>query len=199
MNTMTASTMIANVAKQASTDVSSSLFTKSFLLDLLNDSLDYIYTSHNWSWNIVEETITPTTWSDAITLPTPAQDIFSVKDSDDNTYKQVTLPWWWDNEFKLDWDVLKFNKTLESDITVVYRRWNKKFDISNQWNYLDIPSGYNSILRWLMLTDILPLWLWEWGWWLMNNYFNRANDALIKKSKIDAYATPKKFHTNAVK
>ena len=197
MNTMNADTMIANVSKQANTNIASALFTKSFLLDLLNDALDYVYTYHNWSWNIITETITASGY--AITLSYSAQNIFSVKDSLWNTYTQTELPWWWETKFTLQWNVIKFNKEVIWDIIITYRRWNKRYDLTNSSDYLDIPSWYNNIVRWLMLTDILPLWLWEWSWNLMISWYNRALDALNRKAKIDTYAEPKVKHTKAFK
>ena len=79
MNTTTVDTMIANVAKQANSNISSALFDKSFLLSLLNDALDFVYTYHNWSWNIVEESFNVNN-NDSITLSYPAQKVMLLED-----------------------------------------------------------------------------------------------------------------------
>jgi len=166
-NNQTVWGIINIVANLANENVTSNMFTDSLWIEILNDAMSYIYWFHQWSWTIVEEDveIKDNQW----TLNYLPNQILLVNDWNVKQVNYFTKNS--QSEIVVKWDKIYTTSDLNSKtLHIVYRRWFKPYTINDKWAYLDIPFYLNPVLISLMEFMILPIWLAEWAWQLMNNY-----------------------------
>ena len=189
-NNQTLSGLKQTVAMMVDNVITSNMFNDIFWVEIFNEALSYIYGYHKWSWNIQDETITLTD-TNTVQLSFPIQEILVVKQWDTELTQvqyfsdltSTTL-----SEFIIDWDKLILNTNYTWEIRVIYRRWFIEYTILDINKQVDMPFFLNNILVSLMQFKILPIWLWEWSWWLMNNYLQDAIQQLERYKAIDTYA-----------
>jgi len=170
-----------------------------YFLFHFNAAMDRLYEHTNWTWNVVvreEHSIAPA--AKIFTMAYPVIDILRLKTNDtqidfecyDSRWvKKKTLAWCWDEMFRIDWNDIILNKEVER-IWVTYRRSFVYYDNTMMTTRLDIPVGYELILRDLMLSQVLHLWLWEWVWQYMVNFYNESKLVLWVKAQSDKKKAP---------
>lgn len=167
--------------------VSSNMFTDTLWAEVLNEWMSYIYGYHKWSWNVVDTTKTITN-SKTIELDYPIQEVILLEINwNKYTQAQYYLDAW-TQQFLIDWNIIKLPDNTTGDVRVVYRKWFNEYLPTDVNRKLDIPFWLNSVLVNLMQFRILPIWLWEWAGWLMNNYLQDAIQQLERYKVIDTYA-----------
>ena len=165
----------------------SNLFNDALWAEVLNEALSYIYGYHKWSWNISDETIHIDN-NNVIKTEYPIQEVILLTDW---SSKYTQAEYYVDNnsqQFIFTWNTITLSSAITWDIRIVYRRWFNQYLPSDLTRKLDIPFWLNNPLISLMQFRILPIWLWEWSWWLMNNYLQDAIQQLERYKVMNTYA-----------
>ena len=194
LNKNTASSIIQTVSTLVNNVVSSDMYNDVFWIEIFNEAMSYIYWYHKWSWNVIEEKVSITD-SNEVELQYPIQEVILVE-----KLPSWGTEYWWEefthiqyftsnwNEFKIIWDKLVLDKNYTGDFRVVYRRWFKEYTVDDINKKVDLPFYLNNVLVSLMQFKILPIWLGEGSWGLMNNYLQDAIQQLERYKQIDTYA-----------
>ncbi len=165
----------------------SNLFNDALWAEVLNEALSYIYGYHKWSWNISDETIHIDN-NNVIKTEYPIQEVILLTDW---SSKYTQAEYYVDNnsqQFIFTWNTITLSSAITWDIRIVYRRWFNQYLPSDLTRKLDIPFWLNNPLISLMQFRILPIWLWEGSWWLMNNYLQDAIQQLERYKVMNTYA-----------
>jgi len=179
------------VAMMVDEIVTSNMFNDSFWIEIINEAMSYVYGYHKWNWNISNET--KTIANNKITLDYTVQEIVKVTVwATVYTQAQYYIKDW-KQQFILQWDTIILPDWTTGDANIIYRRWFKPYTVNNINTILDIPFYLNNVIVSLMQFKLLPIWLWEGSWWLMNNYLQDALQQLERYKAMNTYAEATKY------
>jgi len=171
--------------------VTSNMFNDNFWVEIINEAMSYIYGYHKWDWNISNESKTIS--NNQISLDYSIQEIIKLTVwTQEYTQAQYYLEDW-KTQFIIRWDTIIFPNWTTWDVNVIYRRWFKPYTVNDTNAILDIPFYLNNVLIDLVQFKILPIWLWEWSWWLMNNYLQDWLQQLERYKAMNTYTEAKKY------
>lgn len=161
-----------------------STLTKNFFLFIYNWALASIYRKHLREWALITETYTGDA-AKQFELNYPPRRILSVTNLDEDTkLKRLKTKWWADASdyyYITETNKINFDKDVSSFEISYYRYPNKLEDVGS--NIIDLPVHMHITLYNLIMVWILPLFLWEWMWQLMSNFFDMANNDIMDLKK----------------
>ena len=161
-----------------------STLTKNFFLFIFNWALATIYRKHLREWSLITETYSGNA-AKQFDLNYPTRRILSVINLDENTPLKRFKTKGWDEDsdyyYITETNKINFDKDVSSFEIKYYRYPNKLDDVGS--NVIDLPVHMHLTLYYLIMVWVLPLFLWEWMWQLMSNFFDMANNDIMDLKK----------------
>lgn len=161
-----------------------STLTKNFFLFIFNWALATIYRKHLRERSLITETYSGDA-AKQFDLNYPTRRILSVINLDENTplkrFKTKGLDEDSDYYYITETNKINFDKDVSSFEIKYYRYPNKLDDVGS--NVIDLPVHMHLTLYYLIMVWVLPLFLWEWMWQLMSNFFDMANNDIMDLKK----------------
>lgn len=161
-----------------------STLTKNFFLFIFNWALATIYRKHLRERSLITETYSGDA-AKQFDLNYPTRRILSVINLDENTPLKRFKTKGWDEDsdyyYITETNKINFDKDVSSFEIKYYRYPNKLDDVGS--NVIDLPVHMHLTLYYLIMVWVLPLFLWEWMWQLMSNFFDMANNDIMDLKK----------------